>query len=302
MDLALRVFQQRYERLMNVFYPLQIANPELCGEGTTQVSGFTTHSKTSYEDNFQESANRIYRFNEDVLIRYVHPQSPAQRAGLSAVDRILAVEGEDVQGRSSEVDHLLGLALQKGDRLNLTVSHEGMTVNLAIEAVRGCAITVDLVNSDVVNAVVLGSAIKVSTGMLKFAESDPELAVVLGHEIAHFALGHSSKAKTFGKAMMARMFGYVAMKAIGVFSKQNELDADYAGLYMATRAGYDVSTAAEFWRRMAVEHPQSIEGRFTSQHPESPERFVALEAAIKEIREKKEKGAPLLPEKPTDTK
>jgi len=96
MDLALRVFQQRYERLMNVFYPLQIANPELCGEGTTQVSGFTTHSKTSYEDNFQESANRIYRFNEDVLIRYVHPQSPAQRAGLSAVDRILAVEGEDV--------------------------------------------------------------------------------------------------------------------------------------------------------------------------------------------------------------
>jgi len=302
-DLALNTFQKRYERLMSVFYPLQIANAELCGEGTAYVSGFTTHSKRSYPDNFQENANRLHRFDGKVLIRYVHPQSSAQRAGLAAGDRIIAIEGEDVEQKDAEaVIYLLETAQKKSGRLNVTVSHEGNTRSLAVEAVRGCDVTLDLVNSDAVNAAVLGSDIQVSSGMLKFTESDTELAIVLGHELAHVMLGHSSRAKTVGKLMAVALFGYVAQKVVADSSKQNELDADYVGLYMTTRAGHDVSGASEIWRRIAIENPQSIERRFIASHPDSPERFVALEAAIKEIREKKEKGSALLPEKPAESK
>lgn len=52
-------------------------------------------------------------------------------------------------------------------------------------------------------------------------------------------------------------------------------------------------------RRMALENPQSIQIWLT--HPTTPERFVALESAIEEVKAKIAAGAALEPEKKPDT-
>ena len=62
------------------------------------------------------------------------------------------------------------------------------------------------------------------------------------------------------------------------------------------RAGYDIGLAPNFWRRMAVIHPGSIQTNHSSTHPSAPERFVALESAVGEIRAKLAAGQPLAPE------
>jgi len=80
------------------------------------------------------------------------------------------------------------------------------------------------------------------------------------------------------------------------YSKSFEFEADYAGLYIAARAGHDVTGAANFWRRMAAEHPKSMEKAFAASHPSTPERFVAMEKTIQEIKEKQKLGEPLIPE------
>ena len=136
----------------------------------------------------------------------------------------------------------------------------------------------------------------------------PVAGVVLGHELAHNALGHVRQ-KT-AQSLAGRLAdlailifagvdtgGWLTQISTLVYSKEFEADADYMGLYFTALAGYNIQIAPTLWRRMAVEHPGSIKGNWLATHPSSPERAVALEKTIAEINEKKAKGMPLLPEK-----
>jgi len=76
--------------------------------------------------------------------------------------------------------------------------------------------------------------------------------------------------------------------------KEFETEADYVGTYLAARAGYDVSGAADIWRRLAAEHPDSID--WGGDHPSTPERFVAIEEATREIASKQHASQPLVPQ------
>ena len=61
-------------------------------------------------------------------------------------------------------------------------------------------------------------------------------------------------------------------------------------------AGMDVSDTPNFWRRMAVAHPASIQTNHAASHPSTPERFLGLENTVAEIARKLAAGAPLMPE------
>jgi predicted Zn-dependent protease len=155
-------------------------------------------------------------------------------------------------------------------------------------------------------------------GMMRFVESDDELALVVGHEIAHNALGHVRQHKVlmgvgmgFGVLLditaavlgantqggFTRLGAQLGSAVNQTFSQDFEMDADYMGLYLAQRAGFDVSRAADFWRRMAAEYPETIESSMTRTHPSSPERSAALTTAVLEIHRKLETGLALTPEK-----
>jgi predicted Zn-dependent protease len=75
-----------------------------------------------------------------------------------------------------------------------------------------------------------------------------------------------------------------------------EREADYVSLYIIAVAGYDYNAAPNFYRRLASADPGSIKKSFARTHPSSPERFIAMEKAVKEINDKKSKGLPLIPE------
>ena len=65
------------------------------------------------------------------------------------------------------------------------------------------------------------------------------------------------------------------------------------------RAGYSIDDAPNFWRRMAVANPNGI--THATSHPATPDRFIALSAAIRDIKDKQASGAPLQPnEKPKE--
>jgi predicted Zn-dependent protease len=78
------------------------------------------------------------------------------------------------------------------------------------------------------------------------------------------------------------------------FSVQFEREADYVGAYYAARAGYDVATAAQIWRALSLESPQSI--RIAVTHPITPARFVQMQKVAAEIADKKQRHLPLVPE------
>jgi predicted Zn-dependent protease len=92
-------------------------------------------------------------------------------------------------------------------------------------------------------------------------------------------------------------FTKMGMQAGGqAYSKEMEAEADYVGLYILANAGYDIHSGPNLFRRLGVASPKSMEAKYATSHPSTPERFVMLEETIGEIEAKKAAGKTLLPE------
>lgn len=170
----------------------------------------------------------------------------------------------------------------------------------------GCDYPVKLTDDQEVNAFADGKQVYIPVGMLKFAESDDELAYVISHELAHNMLNHMGKKR--GNAALGTVVDVLLTAATGVstqgafgkaarqaYSQGFESEADYLGMYIAASAGYDTSLGPLFWRRMAIENPAGIIKRYNSTHPSTPERFVALTKTIGEIQTKYDQGLAMAP-------
>lgn len=148
-----------------------------------------------------------------------------------------------------------------------------------------------------------GKAVYVSYGMVRFCQTNDELALVMGHEMAHNAMGHigAKRANATGGMVIDVILSVVGVPTQGAFAKMTseayspafEMEADYVGLYYAARAGFNIEHSADFWRRMAVYDPRAMNGGLT--HPSSAERFVAIESAVAEIQFKIVSGQPVVP-------
>lgn len=166
----------------------------------------------------------------------------------------------------------------------------------------------NLVKDKEVNAFCMpGGKIVVYTGLMELVSSDDELAVVLGHEVAHAVAKHANErmsqqllanagAAAVGYATQERSAAVQAAAAgvyglgaqVGAllpFSRKHESEADYMGLALMTMAGYDPSTASQFWRKMAAKGG-SKPPELLSTHPSDSTRIAALEKALPEIRAK----------------
>ena len=261
------------------------------------------------------------RAKEGVLIAGIVEGSPAHRAGLMPGDVILAVDGErvrDVKGLSYLIERLKGLgrfipvpsppvSLPHGARKGRIPEKEGKALSLKV--LRGENILwfnllpellperIDfaVIESSEINAFATPSGvIGVTYGMLRFVDSDDELAVVMGHEVAHLVKGHIIK--SIPTQIIAILLGTIVQQEAGTggeiaaqairapFSREFEREADYFGLLYAHRAGYDIERGIEFWERFAVEIPASLSRSYLSTHPSSPERLLRVIKTVKEIK------------------
>jgi len=146
-----------------------------------------------------------------------------------------------------------------------------------------------------------GGKIAVYTGLFQLIHSDADLAVVVGHEIAHVVAGHSAErvsqqmlaaggalALQLGTGDMDRrdrqllMAAYGAGSTLGVilpYSRLHELEADEIGLTYAAKAGYDPRAALDFWKRLKAQKG-TTPPEFLSTHPVGATRIRQLEALM----------------------
>lgn len=141
-----------------------------------------------------------------------------------------------------------------------------------------------------VNAGTTFGKIIVAEGLMRFVKSDDELAMILGHELAHLTQGHVTRGATNnvllnigsiiagsfipGGDAVTNLFGQMVLNH---FNQDQEREADKVGLRYAYNAGYDPQAAAYVMRRMAEEVPQTANAGFFSSHPSSVERFATLQ-------------------------
>ena len=138
------------------------------------------------------------------------------------------------------------------------------------------------------------------TGALLRFQDEAELALVLGHEYAHFRHRHSIALwrKTKRTAAFLSSFGLLAWGAgvgpagqvaglVGAaslygYSRDAEREADDTGFAAALARGYDPMAGARLWRRMKDEEDARRYGKplpvFAS-HPRTAERLADVQAA-----------------------
>ncbi len=160
-----------------------------------------------------------------------------------------------------------------------------------------------------VNAFCLpGGKVAVFSGLLPVAENDDQLAVVMGHEIAHALAHHSSerlvRQQMFQRAAeaaataggMAGMDEHGRKQLIGLLSagaqvgglsydRQQESEADHIGLFLMAFAGYDPEQAVPFWERMAkasAQHGKPPE--ILSDHPSDAKRIAQLKQWVPRVK------------------
>lgn len=166
------------------------------------------------------------------------------------------------------------------DPATLQVLRQGEVITPKLETQNLCHYPVKLRYSAAINAYATGRSIIVTTAMMDFA-SDQELALVIGHELAHNTQGHLRKV----------LQNRVLALGFPVLTRQFESEADYVGLYYMAHAGFEVEGASDFWRRLSQVSIKSLDTPKT--HPITPERYVRLEAAIAEIKARQARGESL---------
>lgn len=162
------------------------------------------------------------------------------------------------------------------------------------------AFTFTVLNSPMVNAFALpGGYVYITRGLLALANSEAELAGVLGHEIGHVTARHT--AQRYSRATWAGLGGVIlgaVTKSDTVarlaqqgsqlyllsFSRDQEYQADSLGIRYLSRAGYDPLAEADFLASLDAEGKLAArlagqEGRergsdFLSTHPLTSERVT----------------------------
>lgn len=315
-QIALQAYLEDQQRLLRVSYPLLTRGSDLCGDDIRYTSGMAlANSSTLLTEAFRETAESVYKLSNTVQAVYVVPGSAADKAGVRSGDTLIQLGSWPVSGNDTEVVKQALTQIKEltrnGQPLRIDVQRKGkngmlQSQSLLITPDRACSYPVVLGNGDEVNAYADGNQVVVQRGMMRFATSDTELGLVISHEIAHNSMGHM-RAKmtnyTLGtildiatqlllKVPTQGLFGSLGGNA---FSQGFESEADYVGLYIMAQAGGDIDNAPQFWRRMATLSPGSIQSSHTATHPATPERFVALEETVREIKAKKAAGQPLTP-------
>lgn len=165
-----------------------------------------------------------------------------------------------------------------------------------------------------------GGKVAVYTGLLKIAETDAELATVIGHEVAHVSARHSNERFSQQRIKYGALnVVSVALSVVGIgsvqnqvlvtvigagadiglmlpYSRKHESEADEIGLFYAAEAGYDPHAAITFWERVEAMNEEGGESPgFLSTHPSGKTRMRKLWAQMPEAMEIYRNSKPAAP-------
>jgi len=283
-------------RVAQVAVRLLQDNADLC-PAVRQSAGWALHSASQYSNELRPLVQSRFGLEGDLPgVLSAPPGSAAEQAGLREGDLIVAVNGTALtagpvrtspafEGLAANIA-ILDRALAEGPA-RLDVNHGGQPMSVTVEPHRACGYEVQLNPSDELNARADGRRLFISTALAGFTQSDDELALILGHELAHHVLRHRTWSDVGGAGREANEAA--AVNGVG----DKETQADRVGLFLAARAGYDTRIAPAFWRRFGaanwrVRYPQL-------RHASAEARARALEQVQIEIDAKRAQGGPLLP-------
>jgi len=159
---------------------------------------------------------------------------------------------------------------------------------------------VNLIASPQLNAFCMpGGKIAFFYGILeKLQLSDDEVAMVMGHEVAHALREHARERMGKSATTSLVVSGLSALLGLGnvgdtvlrggaqlaslTFSREDESEADLVGMELAARAGYDPRASVTLWQKMG-NAAKGAPPQWLSTHPAGPTRIRDLQLNLAKV-------------------
>ena len=234
-----------------------------------------------------------------------------QKAPGTARDQFIYIseEKEIALGLSAFREVLASAPLSTNPEITLMVNRVGRRIAAAANKPSYHWEFAVIQDDEQINAFALpGGKVAIFTGLLPYTKTEDGLATVMAHEVAHALQRHGAERYSSGILEQIAQIGTLAgaaaggidpgiaigaMSAYGVGvalpnSRKQESEADYIGLQLMAKAGYDPREAVPFWERMSG-CPRKMIGRFCfrsnaavpeflSTHPSDVTRINQIEA------------------------
>ncbi len=207
----------------------------------------------------------------------------ASSAGIKQGDLVNNIDNKKVK----DIDQVKFVA---GRDTKIVIKRDGVEQVFKIIPEEMPYIRIEVEESGTINAYAKTDRVQFTTGMVHFLKDDDELAVVMGHELAHIISHHISKSIRMGTlcgiaGILTGPFAPLTFKSLyAPYGRNNEREADYLGLIYAEKAGYDIGKGVGLWKRFALELPETRSKSFLRSHPPSPERILRVKTVSEIIK------------------
>jgi hypothetical protein len=264
-------------RVATVAYRLAVANRDLCRGAPAPQLGFVLHGVEQYRPADRREAARRFGLGAHPGVMAVVTGGSAQRAGLMPGDQLLSVNGRSLTAAAADaaptrafVEQAQAVLLEETAKgvAELRIMRGGVARDLVFTADMGCSASVELVPGEAVNAWADGSRIVVSEGLLARCATDDDLALVIGHELAHNLLHH-------GRHSAPTLLSLLPQSGAAAIRRDEE-EADALAVRLAAAAAFNLKGAEAF---LAGLLPKD-EAALPATHPERERRLRLLRAAI----------------------
>jgi Zn-dependent protease with chaperone function len=250
-------------RLGEVDWRIRLAAGNLCPQMASGIGVVVDHA-AAYASPDGSAFTRSLRMGKMPQVAVVAAGSPAAQAGVRPGDELVAIgdtamadllaASRDPSLFAEDVMELLA-ALPPGLPATLILQRGKASLRKKIAPVAVCASRTMLDSGRSLAAYSDSRDLAVTSALIEFTANDDELALIVGHELAHVLLPRAPGAQ-----------------------QQQESEADVFGARLAHCAGYDVARAADFWPRYRAQDLLARSRLPT--HPSPERREEAIRAAL----------------------
>lgn len=254
-ETVLQQFLDLNARLERIAYPILKANLSECPQVQDNLGVFV-HTIHDFPEDMRAIVRDKLGLNDNPSIRHVLPGSPAKMAGLTAGDKILAINDVNMieGGQARLFFETVGRSEFSKGQVSIKINRAGHIETVILSPEKICSYSVQLLFSGDLNAYTNGDDIWVTTELVNRLSSEESLALVIAHELAHATEGHIFKSPT----------------------REFELQADRIGMAFLIKAGYDGDLALAEWTNNPLNHKSLI----GESHPTFEDRWRELDSAL----------------------
>lgn len=187
----IRDYFAQLDRLHSVAFRLRVANRDDCKNGTSAQIGLDAGTVASLPRKYRSFAHDAISVSwTQAAVLSVAETSPAAAAGIKPGDHLLTFNNEPVP-RDDTAGWIGRFVRNNGEQpIRILVRRDGIDELHTVTPVKACAIPIELKSDSSPDAFTTGDRIVVHSSILRIARTDAQLALVIGHELAHANLGH----------------------------------------------------------------------------------------------------------------